>query len=545
MFSRPNFLTERLFSGQLTRAMLIVLASMFITLSCNLSFFSHFSQEYVLSDNLAFAIILGLIIFGLTTILISILQFILPVKWVIALILLISVISAYFSDKYGVIIDIEMIRNSIQTDVAEAGDLFTLNLLWRLLLLVALPIAIMAWLPLKKPTKKWLTKFKTSASLMLASCVLIALCVGTFSAQFTSFIREHKKLRYYVNPIQPLNSGIKYYAAQFRTDRNSSFTLLADYSEVPTTDPRRELIIMVVGETARADHFALNGYSRATNPLLSQEQNLINYPNISSCGTSTAISVPCMFSLSTQADFDVDSAPYTENAFDIIAKADVSVLWRDNNSDSKGVAVRQAYEEFKSSDVNSVCDEECRDEGMLSGLQAYIDQQPHDILIVLHQMGSHGPAYYKRYPPEFEKFTPVCKTAELSNCSDEEIINAYDNSILYTDYFLSKVIALLKTNTQKFQTSMLYVSDHGESLGENGLYLHGLPYAFAPDTQTHVPIIFWTDPSSDIDINATRKQSQVTNSHDAVSKTLITLFEIESDVTFGDTPDLLKFKQGN
>ena len=537
--------SERLFLNNLTRVKLILLASLFITLSCNFSFFAHFSQEYVLGDNLVFVVVLGLIIFALITLLISIVQLLLPVKWAVTLVLLISVITAYFSDEFGVIIDIEMIRNSLQTDVAEAADLFTLSLLWRLLLLVALPVAMVAWLPLTKPSLQanWLVKLKSSAVLILVSVVLVALCVAAFSAQFSSFIREHKKLRYYINPIQALYSGGRYLTAQIRADRDTSYSLLSYYSEVPKTDPKRELIIMVVGETARADHFALNGYARPTTPLLSQEKNLINYPDISSCGTSTAISVPCMFSLAGREDFDIDSAAYTENAFDIIAKAGVSVLWRDNNSDSKGVAVRQAYEEFKSPDVNPVCDDECRDVGMLNGLQDYIDQQPHDILIVLHQMGSHGPAYYKRYPQEFEKFAPTCKTAELSNCSDEEIINAYDNTILYTDYFLSQVITLLKGNTQKFQTSMLYASDHGESLGENGLYLHGLPYAFAPDSQTHVPLIFWTDNASDIDIEATREQSQVANSHDAISKTLITLFEIESDVKFSLTPDLLKFKQ--
>ncbi|MDP5040476.1 MAG: sulfatase-like hydrolase/transferase, partial [Paraglaciecola sp.] len=231
---------------------------------------------------------------------------------------------------------------------------------------------------------------------------------------------------------------------------------------------------------------------------------VIIYPNISSCGTSTAISVPCMFSFSGRDDFDVDTSAKTENAFDVLAKAKggLSVLWRDNNSDSKGVAIRQQIEDFRTSQNNTLCDDECRDVGMLVGLQEYIDQQAKDIFIVLHQMGSHGPAYFKRYPKAFEIYRPACQTAELSQCSDEEIINAYDNTIVYTDYFLSQVIALLKNNTEQFETSMIYVSDHGESMGENGIYLHGLPYSFAPDSQTKVPLVVWTDVNSDIDIAA-------------------------------------------
>ncbi len=107
-------------------------------------------------------------------------------------------------------------------------------------------------------------------------------------------------------------------------------------------------------------------------------------------------------------------------------------------------------------------------------------------------MGSHGPAYYKRYPKAFEKFTPTCKTNQFSKCSNEMINNAYDNTIVYTDYFLSQVIALLKKN-QTHQSAVLYMSDHGESLGEKGLYLHGMPYFIAPKEQTHVPSIAWFD----------------------------------------------------
>ena len=260
------------------------------------------------------------------------------------------------------------------------------------------------------------------------------------------------------------------------------------------------------------------------------EKRLISYSNISACGTSTAISVPCMFAFAGREDFDPDEAEHTENVLDILKRAGVNVLWRDNNSDSKGVASRIAHDDYKSSEINTLCDTECRDTGMLVGLQEYIDASEGDVLIVLHQMGSHGPAYYKRYPKEFEHFKPACRSAELSTCSIEEITNAYDNSILYTDYFLSRVIELLKQNTPKYETTMFYVSDHGESLGEAGIYLHGLPYMFAPEAQIKVPVIVWAGSSSDIDYERSLQLKTQANSHDALFATLLQTFETHTDL---------------
>ena len=218
-----------------------------------------------------------------------------------------------------------------------------------------------------------------------------------------------------------------------------------------------------------------------------------------------------------------------------MARTGVSVLWRDNNSDSKGVATRVPYEDFKSPEVNPVCDPECRDVGMLSGLQEHINKQTGDVLIVLHQMGNHGPAYFKRYPKEFEVFSPACNSAELAECTSEEITNAYDNAIRYTDHFLAEVISLLKANEAGFETAMMYVSDHGESLGEKGLYLHGMPYFFAPEEQTHVPIVIWTGEGSSINLASAATNQHQALSHDAVFPSLLKVFEVRSSILDGAT----------
>ena len=277
----------------------------------------------------------------------------------------------------------------------------------------------------------------------------------------------------------------------------------------------------------------MNGYDKKTNPYLEQE-NVISFDNMWACGTSTAYSVPCMFSIYGRSDFSKSKAQSTENILDILQRVGVNVIWLDNNSDSKGVADRIPYQSFKSSKNNPVCDIECRDEGMLTNLQTYIDSHlTGDIFIVLHQMGNHGPSYYKRYPKQFETFNPVCNSNQLEQCTQEEISNTYDNAIVYTDYFLSKAIQLLKGNASKFESALVYVSDHGESLGENNLYLHGLPYMIAPDTQIHVPIIMWFSDSfdkEDVNIEQLKKQKHQKLSHDNLFHTILGLMEIKSSV---------------
>jgi lipid A ethanolaminephosphotransferase len=173
---------------------------------------------------------------------------------------------------------------------------------------------------------------------------------------------------------------------------------------------------------------------------------------------------------------------------------------------------------------------------MLHGLQAYLDGHPSgDILIVLHQMGSHGPAYHKRYPPAFRTFAPTCESSQLDACTEAEIGNTYDNTIRYTDHFLAEVIELLRANDARFETAMVYLSDHGESLGEAGLYLHGLPYLIAPDTQTHVPLILWFGSNNrDVDVDAVRQLRDLPLSHDNLFHTLLGLFEVGTEIYDAD-----------
>ena len=516
---------------------LIVAVTAFLLAFCNNTLVANVLQTYSMSSGHAPAVLsLVLVIGGVTVLVLGMLCFKRSTKPVLITILLLSSLAAYFMDSYGVIISDDMLRNAAHTNTAEALDLFNFRLLTYFGLLGIAPALAVAWVPLQ--WRGWQKESVARLKLTGATLLLVIGAALLFGSFYASFLREHKELRQRANPVYFLYSTIKFAAQSFQSVSTDPITTVGADAKIPVTDISRELVILVVGETARADHFSLNGYGRDTNPHLRQK-NVISFSGFKACGTSTAVSVPCMFMLDgeTKSTLEINKQ---ENLLDVLQRGGVNVLWRDNNSDSKGVANRVQFEDYRSSKTNPLCDSECRDEGMLSGLQDYIDLHPRgDILIVLHQMGNHGPAYYKRYPPAFEKFKPACRESDLSLCSQEEIINAYDNAILYTDHFLAKAIDLLQKNDNRFETALFYVSDHGESLGENGLYLHGMPKSIAPKAQLHVPAIMWFGSRFHAANTPTlRENSRVPFSHDNVFHTMLGFFEMQSS-TYRPGKDIL------
>ena len=507
---------------------LIALFSLAFAGLYNAVFFKQFARVYPFGvDTLSFyGAIFGLI-WAAHALVLGVLSSRYSLKPLLVLFALTGGACAYFMATYGVVIDAAMIDNLAATDGAEAAGLMSLKMLAYNLGLGALP----AWFIVTRTIRFQPALIELRAKVLFTALTLAVagLSISSHSADFASFFREHKTVRYYTNPIGPLYAGVAWARDQSIRPRGSliasAVSTDAVIDEHAEHSEDRELIVMIVGETARADHFELNGYGRATNPRLSGRDDLVSFHQVSSCGTSTAVSVPCMFSPDTRSEFDGESIYLRENALDVLTRLGVNVLWRDNNSSSKGVAERVRYEDFRSPARNPVCDPECRDVGMLDGLDRFVDEHPTgDILIVLHQMGNHGPEYFKRYPAAFEHFTPTCQTNQLGDCSTEEIINAYDNALRYTDHFIAESIDWLE-GYPRFETALLYVSDHGESLGENGLYLHGMPYAFAPESQTQVPAVLWTGASYDVQARDLVAAAAAEHAHDEVYCTLLTLFE--------------------
>jgi lipid A ethanolaminephosphotransferase len=417
----------------------------------------------------------------------------------------------------------------IQTNLNESLDLLTFKQVIYFIVLGVLPALLiyMSKIQYLGFKKEFIAKIK----IVFISLIVIIASILLFSKFYTSFAREHKPLRYTINPHYWIYSIGKYIK---KTYNNSSKVLnkIGLDATIEPSNKAKKLVILVVGEASRADHFSLNGYRKKTNPLLEKE-DIINFSNMFSCGTSTAHSVPCMFSKFTRDTFDYSKGVSYENVIDVLNHTKkVKILWRDNNSDSKGVALGIDYKDYKTSNTNTICIEnECRDIGMLVGLDKIIkDNLNQNILIVLHQMGNHGPAYYKRSTRDFKKFTPECKTNQLEKCTQEQINNSYDNAILYTDYFLSKTINLLKKYDKIYQTAMIYMSDHGESLGENGIYLHGLPYFMAPDAQIHIGALVWFGEKTKQNINTDTiiKDKDKKYSHDNLFHTLLGIFNVKT-----------------
>ena len=526
---------------KLSQTKLIIFTSAFLVIFTNYTFFSNTLKIYEVSPlNIGFLISLFLVLFFFIMILFLLISSRLTIKPLLIAIVVLSSFSTYFMNSYATIINADMIRNMLQTNLDEALDLFSFKLVFYFLVFGVIPSYFIYKTELQKQTlkKELLDKFK----LFGVAILIIAGSIFMFSKHYTSFFREHKPLRYSTNPTYWIYSIGKYISNSINDGKIvlKPLGLKANIDE--DDDGITELVILVVGEAARADHFSLNGYEKQTNPLL-QHENVFNLSNMYSCGTSTAVSVPCMFSIFDKTDYSYKKGLSTENILDILSHTNyVNILWRDNNSDSKGVALRVDYENYKTSKNNTICDEvECRDEGMLVGLDKYIQKHKgEDILIVLHQMGNHGPAYYKRYPSSFEKFTPTCRTNQLEECSKEEIANAYDNAILYTDYFLAKTINFLKRYDKTHSTAMIYMSDHGESLGENGVYLHGMPYFMAPDAQTHIASLLWFGSHMKDEIDLKKLKQKINNkfTQDNLFHILLGIFEVQ-DSSYNSQMDFL------
>ncbi len=457
------------------------------------------------------------------------------IKPVLIVAVLASVAGAWFMDRFGVIIDGEMIRNAMETNQAEAGHLITPAFILHMLLFGVLPALFIAAVDIvHRPILK---KVAVNLMIILPCLVVFGLAGLSNSGTFMFNIRQHRDWFRTLNPVFPMASAADFLIGESQ-EQNIVVQPLGTDAKVAddlTSGQRKPRVtIVVVGETARAQNFQLGGYSRETNPELSK-RDIVYFDNTSSCGTATAVSVPCMFSVYGRKDYSHAKALATEDLMDVLTHAGIQTEWWDNNTGDKHVADRIKKTEFFRSNDPRFCDGgECLDQILVDGLNTWLDKVEGDAVLVLHQLGNHGPAYYLRYPEEFRKFLPDCRSVDFDTCTPETITNAYDNALLYTDHILSEVIDTLGAHGDRLDTAMIYMSDHGESLGENGLYLHGAPYMFAPTEQTHVPFVLWMSPglqkSSGIDASCLAAKADAPHSHDNLFHSVLGLMQVETQV---------------
>ncbi len=450
---------------------------------------------------------------------------------------------------YHMVMDPSMAANVLQTDMHETRDLLGWTLL-RDVGLLLLPAALWLW---RQPVRAQSAARRLGGNALLLVGALALAVAGSllFARQLAPLMRNEPQLRYMMNPLASLYStGM----AALRPHLQRSTQRVAISGDAHLLAPaggagRPPLLVLVVGETARADHFALNGYARDTTTELAR-LGVMSWPHATSCGTSTLASVPCMFSHLGRTAFEARGSEY-ENLLDVLQAAGLAVLWVDNQAGCKGVCARvptaAANDAAQQGRYPALCrDGECLDEVMLEGLDARVAALPPErrargVVLVMHQMGSHGPAYARRSSAALKRFGPECTRTTLSDCSHAELVNAYDNSIAYTDHFLGRTIGWLQQQAARFDTGLLYMSDHGESLGEYGLYLHGMPYALAPEVQKHVPLVAWLGGGlgrhAGIDEGCARAGTQAAVSHDNLYPTVLGLMGVGSS-TYQRTLDL-------
>lgn len=452
-------------------------------------------------------------------------------KFLLCTLLIVSAAANYAMFTYGIFIDSDMYRNVVETDINETMDLLTFKSFIWVLLTGVLPAFL-----LTVTHVNYMSFIKEAGRRALNLLIALAL-LGGFAActykEYASYGRNYNEVRKLINTFNYIYATGRYYQREALKHREF-VTLDENPSFMPISGNEKRVLVVILGETARAADFSLYGYEKETNPMLKAE-NPIVFKNVASCGTATAVSVPCMFSNMNRDDFNVNDAKFTQNVLDIALSAGYSVSWLENNSGCKGVCNRIPTEDLRASDDPKWCKGGyCYDEILLDGLDEKLQNLKYNSVIVLHMMGSHGPSYFERYPDKFKKFQPTCDTADLQDCTREQIVNTYDNTILYTDYVVANVIEKLKAYPQ-YQSAMLYISDHGESLGENNIYLHGLPYKIAPDYQKQVPMILWLSDkmaeSNKINVDILRQKAETSEyNHDNFFHTLIGLTDIKTTV---------------
>jgi lipid A ethanolaminephosphotransferase len=389
-----------------------------------------------------------------------------------------SAAALYFIVAYGTILDSTMMGNVFNTDFSEAAGFTHPKLLLYIFFLGIIPALI-----LKNTRITYTSRLKRL--LFLLGALLIG-CSWIY-ANAKSWLWIDKNAKQFGGLILPWSYVINSarYFDQTAANRQEQRLLPA----IQSTDEKSVVVVLVIGESARAESFSLYGYQRNTNPRLSKAGVTV-MPNTAACSTYTTRSVQCMLShLGSETPAGGGYEPLTS----YLDRHGVEVIWRSNNFGEPRMKVSSFQ---KADEIRKECQDNCPtetyDELLLYKLAERLQaaQGGKKILVVLHQAGSHGPQYFKKYPPEFETFKPICRTVDQQKCSSEELVNAYDNTILYTDFLLDRVIGMLKT-LDNTASVMIYMSDHGESLGENGLYLHGMPYSIAPAVQKNIPFLVW------------------------------------------------------
>jgi lipid A ethanolaminephosphotransferase len=522
----------------------VIAGALWTALACNWPLWRLLWQleEFGLASRLTLIGVLALGTAALLALLLAPLAWARTVRPALALVFVCGALIAHFIGSYGVVINPSMMRNVMQTDAREVRDLVGFGFVASLLVLGLLPTVLLWRVPVRRfPVLGGLWR---NAALMVGALVLVGLGLYASFADMASLMRGRPDVRYMLTPL----NGFYSLAAQAREPRALKTSLppqpVATDATLgpPAPGQRPRLLMLVVGETARADRLALNGYARPTTPELAT-RGVVSFSEVTSCGTDTASSLPCMFSLLQREEHLALREPQ-ENLLDVLQRAGLAVLWVDNQSGCKSLCARIPNATAREPVAGATAlpaplcrGDECFDLALLHGLEQRIEaldpaRRARGVVVVLHQMGSHGPAYFLRTPDDRKPFQPECRSVSLRSCDKSALDNAYDNTIAYTDHVLARAIDWLGMQAARYDPALLYVSDHGESLGENQLYLHGMPYRLAPREQTHVPMIAWwparTGESTGVSLDCLQQRRAEALTHSHLSHTVLAWMDVRT-----------------
>ncbi|WP_353102303.1 phosphoethanolamine--lipid A transferase EptA [Myroides odoratus] len=392
-------------------------------------------------------------------------------KGLLSLFFALNAVALYFIHTYGIIIDESMIGNLLNTNYEESSSFFSFKLVGYFLFLGIGPSILIYRIKLIKD------QLKTVLLSFGASLLGIILLVLMNATNLLWIDKHSKQLGGLAMPWSYTVNTALFYVHQ--AQQNKKEIRLPDVTHI--TD-EKSIVVLVIGESARKQNFSLYGYEKNTNPLLSQTKQLYHF-DAQSSATYTTAGVKSILEYKETNDLYEILPNY-------LYRNQVDVIWKTTNWGEPPVHISnyQSKELLRQNCITGNCD---YDEILLTNLKEDIlASTKNKILVVLHSSTSHGPTYNTKYPPAFEVFSPVCSSVELANCAQEELINAYDNTIVYTDYLLHRIIEDLQT-LPDFKSTLVFVSDHGESLGEKNLYMHGLPMSFAPKEQYEIPFLVW------------------------------------------------------
>jgi lipid A ethanolaminephosphotransferase len=513
---------------------LLIVASLYWALAANRPFLGAALQRHPWADaaTWGFGLALVTMLVAIHFVLLALVSNRWTVKPLLALLITATAFATYFMSRYGVFFDPPMLRAILRTDTSEAGELLSLSLLPHLMVYAVLPLALLWRVRIVNHSWSRAALVRLGA-LLAAAAVAVAVLFAVFQP-LASLMRNHRDVRYLITPANYMwsmaNVGITEARGAAAPRQPIGLDAVPGPSWAERTKPM--VLVLVVGETVRAANWGLNGYARQTTPQLAALP-VVNFVRVASCGTNTEVSLPCMFAPVGRRDYDETRIRGSESLLHVAARAGVAVHWRDNQSGCKGVCDGLPNDTVQALNAPGLCvDGRCLDEGLLVDLDQRLAQARGTQLLVLHQLGNHGPSYFRRYPKEFARFQPACESDELQRCSQQEIVNAFDNALLYTDHVLARLIAGLQARSDRVDSALIYVSDHGESLGENKLYLHGVPYAIAPSVQTQVPMVMWTSPgyrsATGLDQACLQRRAAQPASHDHLFHTVLGMLDVRT-----------------